>query len=831
MNKNNIPLNSNKIYDKINITYDVVKEKGKDTVSTSIVNSNDNTIDENGNDNSGIANKVVTKVLSVEGRAVEEEEFKKKTKLDISKDSLKQNVKDGDTNTYTLNILNVGDNPARIVKIEETIDGNAKIKKDSVRILNSKGEDVTNNINIVLKKDITDKKITAIIDKIDKDEKYKIVYDVIYNESETENTVKTISKVKGLNTEEKQKEDITNVNGSIKDTKIEISKESTKKEVKAGDINTYNVIVKNIGSYDARDTVVEDTLYGNAKYVKDTLKVLDNDNNILETSKYNVEWIDKKDDSSENRFKITIPLIEKEKKITVTYNVVYEDQEETQEVRNIIRAKGTNTNNAEPKDKDGVKVISKGVIKNTDIEITKVAEKQEITAGSRNKYTITIKNIGDYKARDVNVKDILKGNAKYVKDSINIVSSKEESNTIKNIEDIKKSIAWKDKNNNNESNLSLTIPIIEKGEIYNISYGVEYVDSEEESITTNTAIAKGTNTKEVKPKDTTNVKVIGVIKETTLDITKTSEKKETKDGDTYTINITNTGDYTARDVHLEEKLEGKGSIIKTSVKVINSKGEDITKTLKKEDLVVTDNNIVLNIPNISSKETYKIVYDVKFDETEKDTVVVGNTKIKGSNTKEETITSNYNVKGTVKETNLEIEKTVDKNIVEAGDKNKYKVRLKNTGLYDARDIIIEDILKGDAKYIVESIVLSDKDIQVEYEGNAKFKIPILEKGKEIIVTYEVEYASSKKDSMVTNSVEVKGSNTKKKITSVKVEVIGVKENIIEKEILPKILPKAGKRERRKVAIYAIIVFLLIVPAIIFRREYIEAKKRQRRKRR
>ena len=333
-----------------------------------------------GNDNTGIANKVVTNLLSREDWVIEEEEFKKKTKLDISKESLKQNVKDGDTNTYTLNILNVGDNPARIVKIEETIDGNAKIKKDSVRILNSKGEDVTNNTNVVLKKDITDKKITAIIDKIDKDEKYKIVYDVIYDESETENTVKTISKVKGLNTEEKQKEDITNVNGSIKDTKIEISKDSTKKEVKAGDINTYNVIVKNIGSYDARGVVVEDTLYGNAKYVKDTLKVLDNDNNILETSKYNVEWIDKKNDSSENRFKITIPLIEKDKKISVTYNVVYEDQEETQEVRNIIRAKGTNTNNAEPKDKEGVKVISKGVIKNTDIEITKVAEKREITA-------------------------------------------------------------------------------------------------------------------------------------------------------------------------------------------------------------------------------------------------------------------------------------------------------------------------------------------------------------------------------------------------------------------------------------------------------------------
>ena len=119
---------------------------------------------------------------------------------------------------------------------------------------------------------------------------------------------------------------------------------------------------------------------GDAKYIKDTIKVVDKDNNIIDKSKYSIEWIDKKDDNTENRFKITIPLIEKDKKISVTYNVMYDDLEETQEVRNIIRAKGTNTNNAEPKDKDGVKVISKGVIKNTDIEITKVAEKQEITA-------------------------------------------------------------------------------------------------------------------------------------------------------------------------------------------------------------------------------------------------------------------------------------------------------------------------------------------------------------------------------------------------------------------------------------------------------------------
>ena len=38
LKKNNISDKSNKIYDRINITYDAVKEKGKDSISTSIVN-------------------------------------------------------------------------------------------------------------------------------------------------------------------------------------------------------------------------------------------------------------------------------------------------------------------------------------------------------------------------------------------------------------------------------------------------------------------------------------------------------------------------------------------------------------------------------------------------------------------------------------------------------------------------------------------------------------------------------------------------------------------------------------------------------------------------
>ena len=761
-----------------------------------------------GNDNTGIANKIVTNLLSKEDWVIEEEEFKKKTKLDISKESLKQNVKDGDTNTYTLNILNIEKNPARIVKVEEELQGNAKIKKDSVRILNSKGQDVTNDKNIVLKKDITDKKITAIIDNIPKDEKYKVVYDVIYDSSETENNVKTISKVRGLNTEEKQIEDTTNVNGTIKDTSLEISKESTKKEVKAGDINTYTVTVKNTGSYDARDTVVEDVLYGDAKYIKDTIKVIDKDNNIIDKSKYSIEWIDKKTEKDENRFKIKFPIIEKGKDIIVTYNVQYADLEETQEIKNIIRAKGTNTNLAEPKEKDGVKVISKGVIKETNVDITKKAEKQEMPAGKKNKYTITIRNTGDYSARNVHIEDIVSGNAKYLKDTI----SYDKNYNLK--------VEWDGKSP------KVIIPVLKSKEEYILTYYMEYIDSEQDYDVTNTVKIKGDNIKEKEVKEKVLVK--GVIKETTLDIIKEVEKKTGKDGDinTYTTSITNTGDYTARNVHIEENIEGNANIVKTSVKVLNSKGEDITKTLKKEDLIVKDNNIIVNIPNISSKEKYKIIYDVKYDNSEKDNIVKTITKVKGSNTKEEEKISNYNVKGTVKETNIEVKKTVDKNIIEAGDKNKYKITVKNIGSYDARDITIEDILKGNAKYIKDTIKVSDKNIKVELQKNIKFNIPLLEKGKEIEITYDVEYGSSEKDNIVTNDVEVKGSNVKKNTSTAKVEVLGVKENIVEKEILPKILPKAGKRQRRQIAIYTIIALVLIVPILIIRREYIQAKKRQ-----
>ena len=70
----------------------MVKEKGKDVTSTSIVNANDNKLDENGNDKSGISAKAV--IISEEKK--EEKEDLKETSIEVVKTMEKENPKDVD---------------------------------------------------------------------------------------------------------------------------------------------------------------------------------------------------------------------------------------------------------------------------------------------------------------------------------------------------------------------------------------------------------------------------------------------------------------------------------------------------------------------------------------------------------------------------------------------------------------------------------------------------------------------------------------------------------------------------------------------------------------
>lgn len=78
--------------------------------------------------------------------------------------------------------------------------------------------------------------------------------------------------------------------------------------------------------------------------------------------------------------------------------------------------------------------------------------------------------------------------------------------------------------------------------------------------------------------------------------------------------------------------------------------------------------ITFTIDNIGKNENYKLVYDVKYNEIEKTEEMVSVTKVKAKNSKEEIIVTKNKIDATVKETKLEIEKTVEKKEIRAGEK-------------------------------------------------------------------------------------------------------------------------------------------------------------------
>lgn len=78
--------------------------------------------------------------------------------------------------------------------------------------------------------------------------------------------------------------------------------------------------------------------------------------------------------------------------------------------------------------------------------------------------------------------------------------------------------------------------------------------------------------------------------------------------------------------------------------------------------------ITFTIDNIGKNENYKLVYDLKYNEIEKTVEMVSVTKVKAKNSKEEIIVTKNKIDAIVKETKLEIEKTVEKKEVRAGEK-------------------------------------------------------------------------------------------------------------------------------------------------------------------
>ena len=128
------------------------------------------------------------------------------------------------------------------------------------------------------------------------------------------------------------------------------------------------------------------------------------------------------------------------------------------------------------------------------------------------------------------------------------------------------------------------------------------------------------------------------------------EKENPKDVDTnkISVSITNKGEYIARDVLVEEKIGTNGKVVKDTVKVLDGKGKDVTGSIT--DLKVVDDKITFSIGKIDKKESYKLVYDIRYSDIEKKEEITSVSKVKAKNSKEEIVITKNMLDATVKET-------------------------------------------------------------------------------------------------------------------------------------------------------------------------------------
>ena len=244
--------------------------------------------------------------------------------------------------TYQVKVSNIGNTTLTGIKISDKVNDRENIQ---TMFLTDENHNLINKID-----DISDYTFDLEAGKIAYFEYTYTVQEVDIIEGAVKNSV-TITTEKTEDTDT-----ITTETEEIKED-YTVTKVADKKEVKAGDIVTYTITVKNTGNVTLNDVKVDDEMI--------------NLHEVINGLKPNAET------SFTGTYEVTQADIDAQKVITNTVTVG--DKTTTEEIT------------PEPENKD--------------YTVTKVADKKEVKAGDIVTYTITVKNTGNVTLNDVKVDD------------------------------------------------------------------------------------------------------------------------------------------------------------------------------------------------------------------------------------------------------------------------------------------------------------------------------------------------------------------------------------------------------------------------------------------
>lgn len=688
--------------------------------------------------------------------------------IEITKKASKDQIRPGDTFTYTLTIKNNGTGTSKNVIVTDTLDNDL--------VLISADKTYTKNNN----------EYSFNIGTLEAKEEISINLEVRLNRTSTKENINNTAIAKEEEKDPVEDEVIT----PVVDSNITIEKTASEEKVRIGDTFTYEIKVTNTGDVASRPIVISDSLDNRLEFVSASVG-----------------------SASNNNYSYTIDSLDVDETIIITITVrVKNNANMDEQIRNIVIA-----------EEDGKDPVNDEEIINvydSNVTINKTANKKTVNVGEEFTYTITIKNTSDYDSRQITVVDTIDSSLTIV----NAPNANQNGNTLTYNVGILKAhetkvyeITVKAKTNISDNTKIKNVAILKE-------VGKEDKEDEEEitvvkpNLTVTKRAITGNSTKLVRPNDEFEYEIIVTntgngdsskvtIQDTINDqltildagngnvtdqtITWTIDTIRAKENVTLKVKVKVNANVPINTVipnevivtHEDEELKDDDDVTVTdSLITINKKAS--VETIKKggsfyytivvsnigteeetnltltdqipEELSITDVNIpskinmnlkdnlvTLTIPSIAPSETIEIKIYVE---------VVGN--VKENDKIENTATLTYDDKKIessddvlIIDSNLNVEKTASKDHVSIDEELSYTITITNFGKANAQNIEVIDTF-DEALEIIDT----DNGFLDNENHTITWQIDNIEAGQSITLNIKTKVKQTEKDKVINHVV-------------------------------------------------------------------------------
>lgn len=705
--------------------------------------------------------------------------------IEIVKSVNKEEIRPGDTFTYTLTIANSGTGTSKNITVTDILDDNLTLINSNMTYSNNNNE------------------YTFDIGSLDAGEEIYINLEVRLNRTSTKESISNIATA----TEEGKPPTEDEITIPVVDSNIIIEKTASKKEVRVGDTFTYEIKVSNNGNSASRPIVVSDNLDSRLEFVSASVGNISN-----------------------NTYNYIIDSLGIDESITILLTVKVKNTAQLDD--QII-----NIATAEEDGKDPVSSKEEIEVYDSEVTISKTASKSVVNINEEFTYTITVKNISAYDSRQITISDTIDSsltivdapsatiNGNTLTFNVGVLTSGE-TKTYK--------ITVKAKKNVSDNTEVLNTAILKE-----IGKEDKKAEAEVTIVKPNLNITKtavtSTNTKLVRPNDEFTYEIVvsntgnGASGQITItdtisnNLTILDAEDGLINGNTITWNINSIGAHTSISkrvcvrvkedtavntvipnevilTHGDEELKDDDDVTVTDSFIVLNKTASVDRAKKNDsffytitiqnigteietNLKITDqipkelsivdistpakvttnlnNNLAtFNISSISVGETIEIRIYVKVIGNVKEHDIIKNTAILTYNDK--TLESSDNVE--IIDSNLKVEKTASKEYMSINEEINYTITITNNGSASAINVEVMDTFDEDLE------IMNSNNGTLDHDNHTiTWNINEIKAGETTKLTITAKLKNTNK-SKVLNSVIVKEPEKEDKEDEVEVNI-------------------------------------------------------------